>query len=194
MSMMFNTPYGRPYPQPHYRGNNYSNNYTPPDNRSVDTNLAISHAARYDANQDGVLDRFEIDLAAKAAERIDQNLAELFHTFNKGGKNQRGLLPDANGNNALDLSELVDLANHDGDYSRLSVADFKKGFPGQTVDGGNNIQHPYGAPQGGGMHEMVLKLMKALMEMLIQPQQQSYQPNDEFPTPEYDNDPFAEIY
>jgi hypothetical protein len=165
------------------------------DDRSVDTNQAIAHAARYDANQDGVLDRFEINLAAKAAERIDQSLAELFHTFNKGGKNQNGLLPDANNNKALDLSELVDLANHDGDYSRLSVADFEKGFPGQTKKGGNDINNPYGAPQGGGgMQDMVMKLMMALMQMLMKPQQESYQPEPSYNNNAYGNDPFAGIF
>ena len=188
MSMML--PYNRPYPQPNYRANSYPSNCTPPDDRNVDTNHAIAHAARYDANQDGVLDRYEIDIAAQAAERIDQSLAELFYTFNKGGKNQQGLLPDANGNDALDLSELVDLANHDGDYSRISVADFKKGFPGQTVDGGNSIQDP----DSGNLQDIVMKVMMALMQLLIKPQQQSYQSNYAYPTNTYNSNPFAGLF
>jgi len=176
------SPYARPYAPA---------SYPPVDDRSVDTNQAIAHAARYDANQDGVLDRFEINLAAKAAERVDQSLAELFHTFNKGGKNGQGLLPDANNNGALDLSELVDLSNQDGIVDRISVADFKKGFPGQTVDGGNDV-YPDQSSQGG-MQQTVVKLMMALLQMLIQPKQ-SYQPDYAYPTHSYAENPFAGLY
>ncbi|MDH4380167.1 MAG: hypothetical protein QE263_09730 [Vampirovibrionales bacterium] len=186
------SPYSQPYDQPRYPS---------VDDRSVDTNQAIAHAARYDANQDGVLDRFEINLAAKAAERIDQSLAELFHTFNSGGKDCRGLLPDANNNNALDLSELVDLANQVDEggptpYSRISVGDFKKGFPGQTVDGGNDVYPGQNNSSQGGMQQMVMKLVMALLQMLIQPQQQdSYQRQPAYsPMASYGNDPFAGLY
>jgi len=193
---MSTLPYYSPYPPPYSKPNYPTNNYPPAaDSRSVDTNLAIHHAARYDVNQDGVLDRYEIKLAAQAAERVDQSLAELFHTFLQGGKNQRGLLPDANGNDALDLSELVDLANHDGDYSRISVADFKKGFPGQTVDGGNDVYPGQNNSSQGGLQQMVMKLMMSLLQMLIQPpQQQSYQPQPAYSPIDAYADPFAGMY
>jgi hypothetical protein len=198
--MMSNASYGRPYPQPNYRNNSYPSNCTPPDDRSVDTNQAIGWAARYDANQDGRLNKIEIQTAAVAAEQVDQTLAELFHTFISGGKTGDGLPPDVDGDGMVGFDELVDLGNQVDEggptpYSRISAADFKKGFPGQTVDGGNDVYPGQNNSSQGGLQQMVMKLMMSLLQMLIQPQQQqSYQPDYAYPTDAYASDPFAGLY
>lgn len=89
---------------------------------------------------DGKLDNQEIARAALWANaRGDNLLAAFFGTLVRGGQDRQGLKPDLNNDGKVSHYELARLAEKDGDTEHVSREDFRRMFPGRTVEGGNNI-------------------------------------------------------
>lgn len=116
------------------------------DNRGVHLSKLYDSFKKFDKNNDG-LSRGEINFAADDARKNGQkDVYEVLSTFLVGGRDEQGLMPDVNGDNRLQFSELKDLANHSNDRNVIDVQDFMKGFGYRAKPGGNALP----PVQGGG--------------------------------------------
>jgi hypothetical protein len=91
----------------------------------------------HDINKDGKLDVSEI---AKASLNLlgngDQTGGSFFATLLQGGNDRRGMFPDYNGDQAVDVNELGRLASANGDPATIDATDFQSVFGTRYQAGG----------------------------------------------------------
>ncbi|HEY9687580.1 MAG TPA: hypothetical protein V6C52_11440 [Coleofasciculaceae cyanobacterium] len=91
----------------------------------------------HDINKDGKLDVPEI---AKASLNLlgngDQTGGSFFATLLQGGNDRRGMFPDYNGDQAVDVNELGRLASANGDPNAIDATDFQSVFGPRYQAGG----------------------------------------------------------
>jgi hypothetical protein len=100
--------------------------------------------SKYDIDKSGTLDDSEL---AKASLNLlgkndaqSQAAGELFSTFLQGGKDQKGLFPDFDNDNAVSKAELAKLAGASGSKDTIDSSDFKAVFGDKAAtDGGNTV-------------------------------------------------------
>jgi hypothetical protein len=99
--------------------------------------------SKYDIDKSGTLD--DAELAKGSLNLLGKDDAQsqaagaLFSTFIQGGKDQKGLFPDFDNDNAVSKSELAKLGAAGGDTAAIETSDFKSVFGDKAVTGGNGI-------------------------------------------------------
>jgi|GEM_PF-2059254 len=99
--------------------------------------------SKYDIDKNGTLDDPEIakgslNLLGKE-DAQSQAAGSLLSTFIQGGKDQKGLFPDFDNDNAVSKSELAKLGAASGDTGTIETSDFNAVFGDKVVSGGNSI-------------------------------------------------------
>lgn len=126
------------------------------DNRHVHLRQLAGAFHKYDKDRNG-LSRNEINFAMDDARRQGkQNEYEFWSTLLFGGKAGNGSMPDINGDQRVQWSELKDLAAQTKGRRVIDASDFLRGFGSAAKHGGNLLPpmssgypsgpQPYGPP------------------------------------------------